>query len=77
MAHTGQHHAPRNPVAAQPVGDEAPWCELQVGQQALEEALGRRCVPTVLHEDVQHRPALVASARPRVTKLAMPFAEMH
>jgi hypothetical protein len=35
---------------------------LQPAQKPLEEALGRRRIPAILHEDVEHDPVLIHSS---------------
>jgi hypothetical protein len=46
-------------IAAQTVRDQAPRLVFQPVQQALEETLGSRPVPTLLHQDVQHDAMLI------------------
>jgi transposase len=48
-------------VGAELVGDDHPWHQTRVLQQAAEEAPGRGGVPPVLYEDVEHHPVLVDS----------------
>jgi hypothetical protein len=62
MRHVGHDLTSRDAVAAQTVGHQAPRPELQAGQQALEEALGRGGVPAVLYHDVEHHAVLVGRA---------------
>ena len=69
VPHLGQNLALRHPVAPQPIRDDAPRLVLEPGQQALEEALGGRGIPPVLHQDVQHHAVLVHRA-PEVMELA-------
>ena len=59
----------RNAVAAEAVGDEALWLVLQPGEQALEEALGGRGVPSILNQDVEHHPMPV-DGTPEIVQLA-------
>jgi len=61
VADIGHHLAMRNTVAAQTVGNGAPRLVLQPLQKPHEEALGRFCVPAILHEDVEHGPVLIDS----------------
>ena len=49
----------RHAITAQAISDQAPRFVFQPVQQTLEEALGRRGTPAVLHEDVEHDPVLV------------------
>lgn len=53
MPEIGQNGRLSDTVAAWTVGDEAPRLVFQSMQKALEEALSRRPVPLVLHQDVQ------------------------
>jgi hypothetical protein len=49
MPDIGHNRTPSNAIAAQAIGDEAPRLVLHPLQQALEETLCGRAVPTVLH----------------------------
>ena len=64
----------RNPVAAQAVGDEALRVVLELSEQALEEAPGRRGIPPLLHQDVEHDTVLVHRA-PEIVQLAVDAQE--
>jgi hypothetical protein len=66
----GQNLALRHAMAAQAVRDDALRLVLQIGEQSLDEALGRSRVPPVLHQDVEHDPVLVNQA-PEVEELAV------
>jgi len=59
MPDIGQNGTLSSTVAAQTVGDEAPRLVFQSMQKALEEALGSRPVPSVLHQDVQYDAVLI------------------
>jgi hypothetical protein len=74
MPHIGQYLTMRNPVAAQAIGDDTLRLVLQADEQALEEALGRRRVPPVLHQDVEHDTVLVHRA-PETVQLAVDAQE--
>src|SRR3954469_13252552 len=62
VPHIGQEIAVRYAVAAQAIGYDLARPVLQAGQQALEEAFGRRRIPPILDQDVEHHPVLVHSA---------------
>jgi hypothetical protein len=49
-------------IAAQAISDEASRFVFRPMQQAFEEALCGRAVPTVLHQDVQHDAMLINCA---------------
>ena len=66
----GQEVAPCDAVAPRAVGDEAPRLEPQPSQQPLGEALCRRAISPVLHQEVQHRPVLIDRA-PKVVRDAV------
>ena len=74
MLHLGHELAVRDPVAAQAIGDQALRFVLQASQQALEEALRGRGIPTVLHQDVEHDAVLVHRA-PEIVQLAVDLQE--
>src|SRR5438270_4723144 len=58
----GQDLTMRGTVTAQPVGNEAARLVLQPVQKSLEKPLRRRCIPSALHQDIQHDPVLVHCA---------------
>jgi hypothetical protein len=74
VLHVWQDFAVRNAVAAQAVGDKAPWLILQPSQQALEKAFGGRGVPVMLDQDVEHDAVLVHRA-PEIMELAIDLQE--
>ena len=59
MPNIRQERSVSDAIAAQTVRDEASRLVFQPMQQALEEALGSRAVPPLLHQDVQHDAMLV------------------
>jgi hypothetical protein len=58
----GQDLSLRDAVAAEPIGHDAPRPVLEAGQQALEEAFGRRGIAALLHEDVEYDTVLAHRA---------------
>jgi hypothetical protein len=65
-----QQSAMRDAVAAQTVGDQPPRLVLQPPQQPLEEALRRRCISSIMNQDVEHD-AMLADRPPEIVQHAM------
>jgi hypothetical protein len=60
----------RDAVAAQTVGDQSPGLVLQPPQQPLEEALRRRCISSIMNQDVEHD-AMLVDHPPEIVQHAM------
>ncbi len=59
MPNIGQNGTLSNAIAAQAIGDKALRLVLESMQQAFEEMLGGRPVPSALHQDIQHDAVLI------------------
>ena len=70
VPHVGQDLTLCYAVAAQAVGDQAPWPVPKILQQVLEEALGRTGIAPALHQNVEHDAVLVHRT-PKVVQLAI------